>query len=812
MAVHKGAMRPAGHRVFELGPPVADRASLEPEASAAAVEFYFLTAAAERAWAAITARRASSGGALFWIRGPAGAGKTHFLNYILALDDRAGASAGRRAILRLPADSGSSSEAIEQRLLEALAHEIGAEGREAALWRRMRGVQALQIALDHARRVGIRSISAGIDLGSTDTAAPQEFFVELAQCVGAPRDMPLNVFVAARGEPPAGALALEVAPANDEEQMIAAMVRARRVIDDGAAAALYGDVDCGGFSPRAIFPFHPHTLRALHALADPPITIAALGNLIVDVLTDCYKREDDACRSPLLPPQLLQVNAIARRVERRLGEGGRAALEIAYRAADSTRDRARARNTVGALMLELLSGGTVLSARELGARLPSERGTNDAGLAPLLEALSARSAGVVIFDGRNARFDARAACAAEVGAFNAALPLIQRFDATLSAVAERSELDGKMSRLDDAMRAALEEVHRVGAALESVEREAHGALAPKYRQRLDDFGALAAGGARALVELGADPERRAHTIDTVAAYEDLAIAAAAAARMRVMREYLRATGLRPDFVREAAYPDTAVAPLVVECQLLLAALEAGVLPDAQSRFEALEARFEKFKWTYVAAYRAEHDRWRRDSERLAVELEDAREHFASLVRLNRIAALGAPSGAELGVKIAQLEGEIGRCGGGPIGPEAARCARCGFVLGAQLPERGLGEVLDQIRRALRTKLAVLSQGAIARLIRLHDQGHRLEGFLKITQAANTGALVRVLDDRLAAYLGHLLQEIEEEAMLRDRPVKMKPPEIAQATVVRRFEHPQRAGLISASRRKRIPKPPTDSER
>jgi len=50
-----------------------------------------------------------------------------------------------------------------------------------------------------------------------------------------------------------------------------------------------------------------------------------------------------------------------------------------------------------------------------------------------------------------------------------------------------------------------------------------------------------------------------------------------------------------------------------------------------------------------------------------------------------------------------------------------------------------------------------------RLIRHHDSGHRLDGFLKITQAAQTDALVRVLDDNLARFLGRLLDEVQDEA-------------------------------------------------
>jgi hypothetical protein len=805
MAADKSALQSADHRVFELGPPMVERASLESVPSAGSVEFYFLTAAAERAWAATNAARTRGAGALFWIGGPAGAGKTHFLNYVLALEERAGAGAGRRANVRVEAEGCARADALEQRLLEGLARALGGNGPEAALWRRIRGAQALEIALDHARRVGIRAVSVAIDLGTADPAAADKYFAELARSIAAPRALAFNLFVAARAAAPVDALALEVAPANDDERILAAMARARRVLDVEAAAALYRGVDCGGLEPRAIFPFHPLALSALHAAVGQRATIAALAHLIAEVLVDHRERAVGAYERPVLSVELLQVAAVARRVAERLGEGGRAALAIAYRAADTMKDRTGAREIVDALMLEALGGGPALSLRDMRARLPGERtsnGANGAGLAGLLAALAPCSAGVVVFDGRAARFDARAAGAGEVAAFNAALALARRFDATLSAAAEPPELRDRLKRLEEAMRSALEEAQRVAAVVEAAERAAHGALADEHRRTLDDFSALAAGGARALVALGADAARREQAVRTVAAYEDLAMAAAAAARMSAMREYLRATRLRPDLAREEAAANGAIAALTVECQLLLAALDAGVLPDARRRFEALEARFEKFKWTYVAAYRAAHACWRRESERLAVELGEAREHFAALARLNSIAALGAPQGTELGARIEELGRGIGRCEDeAPIGPEAARCGRCGFVLGTALPERELGEVLDQVKRTLRARLAALSHGAIARLIRLHDRGRRLDGFLKITQAAHTEALVRVLDDNLAAYLAQLLEEVGDEAVCGEEPLK------TPANVIRHLARPRRNGPNPGPRAERPAKPP-----
>jgi hypothetical protein len=66
---------------IEIGPEVAERMPLAQEPSAATVGTYVLTRGAGRAWQAINNHLAGSVGALFWIAGLAGAGKTHFLNY-----------------------------------------------------------------------------------------------------------------------------------------------------------------------------------------------------------------------------------------------------------------------------------------------------------------------------------------------------------------------------------------------------------------------------------------------------------------------------------------------------------------------------------------------------------------------------------------------------------------------------------------------------------------------------------------------------------------------------------------------------------
>ncbi len=80
------------------------------------------------------------------------------------------------------------------------------------------------------------------------------------------------------------------------------------------------------------------------------------------------------------------------------------------------------------------------------------------------------------------------------------------------------------------------------------------------------------------------------------------------------------------------------------------------------------------------------------------------------------------------------------------------------MIGTTSPRSNLDEITTQIRRLLEGKLAQLSQGIVRRLIRHHQGNHRLEGFLKMTQAAQAGALIDMLDDELTAYLGELLEE------------------------------------------------------
>jgi hypothetical protein len=164
--------------------------------------------------------------------------------------------------------------------------------------------------------------------------------------------------------------------------------------------------------------------------------------------------------------------------------------------------------------------------------------------------------------------------------------------------------------------------------------------------------------------------------------------------------------------------------------------------------------------TYVPHYRAAHEAWRQELAAAATLAEDMERHLAVLARLNAISALGAPQGLEFAGEFARLAAGVARCTlAGALAPEITPCCPlCNYVIGTPSPRPALSELIGRVRRALETKLAALSQSAIERLIEEHDDSGRLEGFLKITQAAQTDALIGVLDDQLARYLADLLDE------------------------------------------------------
>jgi hypothetical protein len=657
---------------------------------------------------------------------------------------------------------------MEINVLDVLAEAVGGTRAQASLWREVRGESGLMVAMEQARRVGIRAMTLAIDFGLSDVKSAASYFATLAETVKACDFVKLTVIAAGRGDPPDGARPLMVAPTDSAEAAIVALSRVR-TIDERAGARIadaYQATDLSRWDPRDFFPFHPASLATVSALAPAASSIAGAALLLREVLAQELEAYALGAERLIYPCDVTVNPYVARLTDQLLGETGAAAAGVARAAALKLggNERALAREMVETLIAaQIAAPGAALSLDEFAQRVPMlAEGTgvwSIPALAALLGGLETASAGAIVLTGGAVRFDPSAGSAPEAARFNAALSLVRRFVPDLEPVRNADELQRALRRLTDAMANAVENASRTRSVLAAAMAEARLDPPQSHGRAIQEYISLADRGPVALIEAATDPAQRESAARRIAAYEELAAAAAVIPRMRAMREYLRRTGLRVSFEEDPAR-DPRVSALETECQLLGAEIGPRVLDGPPRNLDAIEARFQKFKWTYVQLYRAMHAAWAEEMERMALAADDSRRYLAALSRLNAIGGLGPPEAAELAPRLADVIGSLRRCDleGSLAVEDVARCPRCGYVLGEQSPRAQLHDISDRLRRALDLKLAALSSSAIARLIRQHDRAHRLEGFLKIVQAAQTEALVRVLDDRLARYLARLLDE------------------------------------------------------
>jgi hypothetical protein len=759
-------MRDTGmHDPLQISAEVPDRALLEDKPGAAAITYFFITRGAQRAWEAINQQLDMPRGALFCVYGMAGSGKTHFLNYVTGLSQHAGAlNAEPARNLTLVVDAAGRGGNLDQRVIEKLARELSGSANDAAqLWRRLSGKEALVAAFDQARRQGVKAILVAIDFGEADFGsgyASLETLSALAINLKRPK---LTVAIAGRGQPPENAHTFTVAP-EDDEILEVAVERARHL--DERSVQIVEDAYAGfdlGETP-AIYPFHPASRIVLQSFA-AGCGVARMAKIVREILIPWQARKDFG--RLIFPGDLMSSPMMRAAVGDRLGESGRIALGRACDAAGTVVEPMScvARQAVDSLVLHALNPeAEPLELRDLARQVPAiavDQICSAGALADIPREVAVLSRGAILFDAdsNNATFNSRAAGGPEVVAFNAALPLARRFDSTIIPAQELSEIKAQTRKLSQAMANALEETFRNRTILDGALRESGRGLSPDQERHLADFVALVEAGAQGVVECGADPERREAALKVVDEYEALATLAGFVPRLRAIREYLAATGLQADLSDDSTRDKRLIA-LETESHLLTVAANAFTSTDGSRKFEASEARFQRFKWTYVEFYRSSHEIWRQEMDRLAEVLDDARRYIEALRRLDSIAALGAAEASGFVSRMSELEGRIPRCFiEGTLSPDIApRCPDCGFVVGIPSPRVEVEELRTQAQRGLEVKLARLSQSTVARLIRQHDKGRRLDGFLKMTQATQTDALVRVLDDTLALYLGQLLEE------------------------------------------------------
>jgi hypothetical protein len=753
---------------------------LEAEPKELTVRTYVLTAAAARAWESIERAASSARGSFFWIGGRTKVGKTHFLNYVLSLERIAGGRSlddERRLAIALSVAAGATAVQLEGILLEQVARELGGDKRAAAVWRALGNAGGLRVALSEAHRLGVRRLTIAVDLGDFDPAALFDCFRRFAQIIASNRAPVTTMLVAGRGPAPDWAAGLDVAPHSGQEAMLAAVARAREFLPR-ARQFLHGFYAGTQGETEQAFPFHSETLRALLALAPSDCAVGDLARLARDALDPSEGSRNMALRRLLLPSDLTASAPLSRRIETLLGEAGRNALRTSYAAASSlSRDDGELpRQIVDSLLLAHFEGRE-LELGQLCARLPKATDQTRLQVRKMLERLAQTAGGAIRFDGRSARFNPRLPHAREMAAFATALPVLRRLDPSLPCPRDADDLELILGRLGNTVAQALELARDVGEKLSAFAFTQRAAIAPQYAQGLDEFISLLSQGPAALVDTAADANRAQQLAKVFDDFRLLTGAAALVPQMSAMSRYLEETGLLdsgqapfPDATGTAVAPDTQeqlmseqadwLARLRMQARLSAAELNFRLLFANRGAFEAVQARFRKFRAEYAQCYRVAHEKWRTEMRRLQQLARNASALLEVLKRLNSISFLGPPDGIHLAAELAACASQVVLCdrpSSSTLEHEHdARCTRCGYMLGAQSPQ--VAHSLEAIERAVKARLARLSHNAIKRLISEHDDRDRLEGFLKIVQAAQTDALARVLDDELTEYLRRLLDD------------------------------------------------------
>lgn len=760
MAFRGGEKPDLEDRPWRLAEPVPPRMAMLQSPHPSVIESYYPTAAAERALATLDGRRNMRTGALFWIAGEPGSGKTHFLNYVVALERKSerSASEGRRIVAAIGADERNTPFDLEGATLEAFATAITGAGHGSRVWHRIGGQAALESAVSEAYRLGIREVFAAIDLSLSDPTEFGSVLAELARLASHSHRVRIVIVVAGRGPGPPGVTTLGVAPASAAETAAAAIARARLIVDQSEAnlakiRGLYSNFDCLAFVPDEIFPFHPLAAQVLTELAENRVgTGAQLARAALAELN-----WNSSVASLVVPGHIIETGVGAQALAERMGVRERAALDRLYHLIQTEvaqKDQASVRLIVNTLVLHrAVAKAPALELEGLWASLTD--GHQVSASLRLLKRIAARSRGAIRILPGAAVFEPLHDQGLRIDQYNAALELVRYFDPDAVELRSARELGPALARLEAMLTTALHEAREAAQVLEQWSDTA--GIGPDSNALIAQYSKLVESGASGLVALGGRIEEIPQALAILAEFRKLSAAARQVPALMRGRHFLADTGLLGIDLTETPV-DSELARLALEARLIDAEL------DGKAAFSAvrnsLGARLERLRLTYAHQYSTAHEKRRTELAQAIALVDDFRRYAAVLRRLNAIEPLGPPDGETLLARAPEL---VQRCQPCAVAePPAAflevRCSRCNFQLGQMNPEVQMRQTFEDIQEAVRARLARVANSAIDRLIERYDRSGRLKGFLKITQAAQTDALVRVLDDRLASYLDRLLRE------------------------------------------------------
>jgi hypothetical protein len=745
------------NRNIRLMPPAPDRAELETSANSDVVRSYYLTRAAENALGEIFADRER----LYWIAGDSGTGKTHFLSYVIALEQRAGrppARGGRQIVCSLEVMGDPSAAEINRYVATAIAHRASDAHNVTRIF-----AGNVKDALAQAARVGIERVVVGIDFGAGDPSKSREFFQNISVGRECAASAALTIIAAARSPAAVGAANLHVAATDDRESMLAAITRARIFGDKPDRFSLSANaIAQSSEDSRAIFPFHRTTFEILAALFRN-VTVAGKSHAASRLIERWIERwsEREATRDRLIvPADLMSDDQVAALIDNRGGaELMRARAIFAAQSIEFDPSvRKIAQELFDTLALTRAAGlGDSSEAATLSANLPSlvrfgDESARCAAVSGVASRIAFATNGLLRFEGDRIFF--APGNVGDVARFNAVLSLALRFSRKFERARDAEQAARMIDLLDVAMRECSLGAMRPRAVLESTAARLRCSMPARCVEAIDRYLELAATGARGVLEIGADLKVHRDANLTFDEYERVSHIAALCPRVSTMLEFLRATRLR------GSLGNLEESNLAAEASLIGDAIESRLFELNGSELEALEARFYRFRWSYIPAYREAHARRMRESSHAASIFERVRAIAQTAQRLDFIAILGPPCADRLRQRFEHLAAIIRTCDRhlSRLESSLARCDRCGFVLGSDSPIEDAEALLGEARSIVGAK--VHRAVAIVGNARYRNAAREVEarGIVAILSAARPENLEAILSDRIVKLVEDLIEE------------------------------------------------------
>src|SRR5581483_6867481 len=316
---------------IDLNPQIVDRQELTRSPDATVVAYYVMTREAGRAWSAVNHLSSGARGGVVWIGGAAGSGKTHFLNYTVALSARAGspdATGGRHltvaVVLKRTRDLGAD-------LAEGIARELDAGRAAANLWRHLSGVDALRVVLGQTRRLGVSSLTLVVDCGTLDVAPLAAQFAAVNELLINATAPKIVVVAAGRSAGVAAsipAFALDP-PGEEESAVIIGHARRLKRIPARPLEQLYRGTGLSEARMAAIWPFQPAAAALLPEFDGTPRRIPVCARIARDAIAAWREAPEKLIASA----DILRLPSAQNALQERLSASEGNAFRIAQRAA-----------------------------------------------------------------------------------------------------------------------------------------------------------------------------------------------------------------------------------------------------------------------------------------------------------------------------------------------------------------------------------------------------------------------------------------------------------------------------------------------